>query len=76
MKMKINGESIEIESGISITKLLKIQKVEMPDMVSVELNEEILERSNFDTTILEANDKVEFLYFMGGGSGLDGRKNQ
>lgn len=68
MKMKINGESIEIESGVSISKLLEIQKVEMPDMVSVELNEEILERGTFDTTIIKENDNVEFLYFMGGGS--------
>jgi sulfur carrier protein len=39
----------------------------MPDMVSVELNGKILKRSDFETTALNEGDKVEFLYFMGGG---------
>ena len=68
MNININGESIELELEISITKLLEVQKVDMPDMVSVELNEEILERGSFDSTIVKDGDKVEFLYFMGGGS--------
>jgi sulfur carrier protein len=38
-------------------------------MVSVEVNEEILARDAFATTCLQENDTVEFLYFMGGGSG-------
>ena len=68
MNITINGESIEIEAETTISKLLEIQKVEMPDMVSVELNEEILERGSFDTTIVKDSDKVEFIYFMGGGA--------
>ena len=35
----------------------------------VELNEQILKRSLFDSTQLKDGDKVEFLYFMGGGNG-------
>jgi sulfur carrier protein len=41
-------------------------------MVSVELNGEILERTLFGTTLLKDGDRVEFLYFMGGGSGEKG----
>ena len=40
----------------------------MPEMVSVEINGQILRRPEFDTTALKEGDKVEFLYFMGGGS--------
>jgi len=39
----------------------------MPDMVSVELNGQILKRSDFENTVLKDGDKAEFLYFMGGG---------
>ena len=39
----------------------------MPEMVSVELNGQILKRAEFEQRILEEGDKVEFLYFMGGG---------
>ena len=52
-------------------RLLTEQKVKMPDMVSVELNNEILRRDTFDKTILKQGDKVEFLYFMGGGNGTN-----
>jgi sulfur carrier protein len=43
----------------------------MPEMVSVELNGQILRRTEFDATILKDDDKVEFLYFMGGGHAVD-----
>ena len=71
MKLTINGNEEDIqEEKTTITGLLKIKNVEMPDMVSVELNGEILDKENFEKTLLNEGDKVEFLYFMGGGSGF------
>ncbi len=68
MNIKVNGESKEIKDGVSVTEMLKIENVEMPDMVSVQLNGEFVERENFPKTILKENDEIEVLYFMGGGS--------
>ena len=67
MKIEINGEAAEISGEITVTALLAEHDVQQPDMVSVELNGEILNRGDFDTTPVKAADKVEFLYFMGGG---------
>ena len=67
MKLFVNGKEADFKSGITISELLTEQKVKMPEMVSVELNEEILKRSKFESTNLNEGDKVEFLYFMGGG---------
>ena len=67
MKITVNGESVEINEQISVSDLLTVRKVKMPDMVSVELNGEVLDRQTFDGTVLKEDDKVEFLYFMGGG---------
>ena len=67
MTITINGKDAEIISDLSITELLASQDVESPDMVSVQLNGEIVERSNFETSKVSAGDTVEFLYFMGGG---------
>lgn len=36
-------------------------------MVSVQVNEEFVEREDFDTLQLNEGDSVDFLYFMGGG---------
>ncbi|SMC28754.1 sulfur carrier protein [Clostridium acidisoli DSM 12555] len=68
MKIKVNGEIKEIKEAVTITELLKVENVEMPDMVSVQLNGEFAERDKFDTTVIKENDEIEFLYFMGGGS--------
>ena len=68
MNIEINGTQTETAASPSISQLLVIQKVKMPDMVSVELNGTIINRKTFDTTILKEGDKIEFLYFMGGGS--------
>ena len=40
----------------------------IPVQVVVELNEEIIKRENYDTTVLKDGDVVEILHFMGGGS--------
>ncbi len=53
---------------MTIAELLKIENVEMPDMVSVQLNGEFVERDQFTTLVVKEDDQVEFLYFMGGGS--------
>ena len=68
MVLSINGKRESLEaSEPTVVELLKAKDVSMPDMVSVQLNGEILERSSFATTRVKEGDEVEFLYFMGGG---------
>jgi sulfur carrier protein len=74
MTIQINGEPAEIGGEMTVTQLLAERKVKMPDMVSVELNGEILSRGTFGETAIKDGDKVEFLYFMGGGAGRGGRR--
>ncbi len=71
MKIKVNGKErlIEVKS-ISIAELLTKENVEKPDMVSVQLNGEFVDRQKFKEAFLKDGDEVDFLYFMGGGSGL------
>lgn len=68
MNLVINGKETNITDGLTVNQLLAQENVQMPDMVSVELNGQILKRTKFDQTVLQDDDKVEFLYFMGGGS--------
>ncbi len=68
MNLVVNGKETNITDGLTVSQLLVQEKVKMPDMVSVELNGQILKRTKFEETILKNDDKVEFLYFMGGGS--------
>ena len=65
----VNGETQTIpEETITVAKLLICNKVEMPDMVSVQLNGEFLDRQLFETTTVKDADELDFLYFMGGGA--------
>ncbi|HBE03707.1 MAG TPA: thiamine biosynthesis protein ThiS [Spirochaetia bacterium] len=68
MKIVINGKETLIEKEqLSMRDLLVLQNVKMPEAVSVELNGEFLNRSEFASKTVKDNDVIEFLYFMGGG---------
>ena len=70
MTVTINGKQEKVDgSAVSVLELLKLKDVEMPDMVSVQINGEILNRKEFETKNVQDSDNVEFLYFMGGGAG-------
>lgn len=71
MKLVVNGKETNFSEGLTVSQLLVEQKVKMPDMVSVEFNGQILRRTEFESTALKDDDKVEFLYFMGGGCGIN-----
>lgn len=68
MIIKVSGEEKEIKDGITVSEILVLENVEQPDMVSVQLNEEFLDRNQFSNTVLKSGDEIDFLYFMGGGS--------
>lgn len=70
MNLIISGKSQTIETNsdaITVSELLELVKVEMPQMVSVELNGDIVLRDEYSNTRIKNGDSVEFLYFMGGG---------
>ncbi|MDP6543951.1 MAG: sulfur carrier protein ThiS [Phycisphaerae bacterium] len=68
MKLCLNGEESDFADGLTISGLLVEQEVKTPEMVSVELNGQILKRSKFEDTVVKDGDKIEFLFFAGGGS--------
>ena len=67
MQLIVNGKEELVPDALTIIDLLKIRGVDTPEMVSVELNSEILSRVDFKKTYLKEKDQVEVLYFMGGG---------
>jgi sulfur carrier protein len=62
----VNGKE-ETTTAASVLELLQFKKVD-PHMVSVEYNGEILDHGVFPSTSLKPGDKIEFLYYMGGGT--------
>ena len=66
-KIIVNGEAHEYTLPLNIKELITQALVESPEMVSVQLNEEFVEREVWALTQLQDGDQVDFLYFMGGG---------
>lgn len=65
--IKLNGKEEQLEKPVSVQEFLDSQDVKMLQYVSVQLNDEMVDRDDFETTIINDNDVVETLYFMGGG---------
>ena len=66
-KITVNGESQEVILPLSLTELIKQNNVEQPDMVSVQVNDDFVDRTEWDDIQIKEGDSVDFLYFMGGG---------
>ncbi len=68
----LNGKKEEIEKGTTISRLLELKKVR-PEVVTIELNDKILEKNKYQEIGLQPNDRLEFVYYMGGGSPFSDR---
>ena len=66
-KIYVNGDAQEVSLPLNVSELIQQQNVLQPEMVSVQVNEEFAEREDWESIQLKEGDKVDFLYFMGGG---------
>ncbi len=68
MQVVVNGEEKRLsDTSLTVIELLRANGVEAPEMVSVQLNGEFVDRANYENTRVKEKDEVDFLYFMGGG---------
>lgn len=67
MTITVAGQKKEVMEGLTLSELIKLEKVETPEYVTVSINEEFVASGDVENTILKEGDTVEFLYFMGGG---------
>ena len=67
-KIIVNGEAQEVQLPISLTELIKKNDVQQPEMVSVQVNDDFVDRDEWDKVSIKEGDAVDFLYFMGGGN--------
>ena len=65
--MRVNGVQKQYPSGLTISEILMRENFEK-ERVAVELNEDIISKDDYDTTVLKDTDVMEVVSFMGGGS--------
>ena len=66
MKVFVNGDEKDFSSSISLTEL--ITQLDLPaPRIAVELNREVVRRSDWGGTMLKDDDRIEIVHFVGGG---------
>jgi len=66
MRLFINGEEKNFADSLSLAQLIE-QLGMKGDRVAVELNREIISRSQWADTALKDDDRLEIVHFVGGG---------
>lgn len=66
MQLTINGKVENLEVS-TVMDVLKVKDID-PQLVAVEVNTQMIDQENLGTTSLQEDDKLEFLFFMGGGA--------
>ena len=67
MRVYVNGEIKELSGSLSLAEL--ITQLDLPAArVAVELNRNVVRRSDWSTTMLHDEDRLEIVHFVGGGS--------
>ena len=66
MKIVLNGQERDIAAAISLAQLLETTGY-VNRRVAVEVNREIVPRSQYGERVLDAGDRVEIVHALGGG---------
>jgi sulfur carrier protein len=67
-RIYVNGDAQEVNLPLNVSELIQQNNVQQPEMVSVQVNEEFADANDWNSIQLKEGDKIDFLYFMGGGS--------
>jgi sulfur carrier protein len=65
-KIVINGEEHEIPSEKNLDALLDILELEKRS-IAIELNQNLIPKSEWENHIIKSGDKIEIVQFVGGG---------
>ena len=65
MQLMINGKPEDIPASV-VLDVLNAKKID-PRMVAVELNDTMIERDQLSSAAVKEGDRLEFLFYMGGG---------
>ena len=65
-KIQLNGDPYEINGRTNLNELLNKLKIQK-NKVAIEVNGEIVHRDQYENLVLNKDDKVEIVHFIGGG---------
>ena len=66
MELTINGEKREIKKSQNLSDLVKELDIKAPHF-AMALNQQVVPRSKYNSTIIKENDQIEIVHAVGGG---------
>lgn len=66
MQIKLNGETKDIGEGATLQVLVE-ELALAPERLAIELNREVVRRTDWPRVTLSEGDRVEIVHFIGGG---------
>ena len=75
MRIEVNGEAREVEKQTSLPELVATLNLKA-EQIAIELNQKVVRRAQWGSTVLQADDKVEIVHFVGGGCKAVGRSSR
>ncbi|HKG59450.1 MAG TPA: sulfur carrier protein ThiS [Pyrinomonadaceae bacterium] len=66
MKFFVNGEPKDLNGTQTLAEL--IEQLDLPGArIAIELNRDVVRRSDWGSTMLKDDDRIEIVHFVGGG---------
>ena len=66
INVSLNGETRQVSAEMSLDQLLEL--FSLPSQrIAVELNRSVIRRADWRQTVINEGDKIEVVYFVGGG---------
>jgi thiamine biosynthesis protein ThiS len=66
LRVIINGDTRELTAPTSLAALVTTLKLK-PEQVAIELNQVVIRRASWESTMLQDDDQIEIVHFVGGG---------
>ena len=67
MRVQVNGEAREIADTLNLSELVSELSL-APERVAIELNKQVVRRTQWPETMLADGDRIEIIHFVGGGA--------
>ena len=66
MQIQINGENRDLADQSTLEDLVRELSLQ-PQRIAIELNHNVVRRNEWSETVLNNNDRIEIVHFVGGG---------
>jgi len=67
VQIKINGEPRDLASQSTVEDLVRELSLQ-PQRIAIELNGKVVHRTEWRATVLNDDDRIEIVHFVGGGN--------